>query len=69
MGFQSTFKEFISLRAYGCVAAHLIREANRLCNDFIFGLEPDINLLKIKDNMANRDKGYSFVTDPRKGLN
>jgi hypothetical protein len=35
----------------------------------MFGLEPDIDLLKIKENMANRDKGYSFVTDPRKGLN
>ncbi|WAO94382.1 Hypothetical protein NCS54_01196300 [Fusarium falciforme] len=104
MGSQSTFEEFVSLRAYGCVAArndtpsfflywsddgqrvswgqatevsmgqfrslsaYLIREANRLCNDLMFGLEPDIDLLKIKDNMANCDKGYSFVTDPRNEL-
>ncbi|EXM15599.1 hypothetical protein V3481_018826 [Fusarium oxysporum f. sp. vasinfectum] len=34
----------------------------------MFGLEPKIDLLKIKDNMANCDKGYSFVTDPRNEL-
>ncbi|UPK90597.1 hypothetical protein LCI18_001532 [Fusarium solani-melongenae] len=50
------------------LSAYLIREANRLCNDLMFGLEPDIDLLKIKDNMANCDKGYSFVTDPRNEL-
>lgn len=52
----------VSMGQFRSLAAHLIREANRLCKDLMFGLEPDIDLLKIKDNMANRDKGYSFVT-------
>ncbi|KAH6950301.1 hypothetical protein BKA56DRAFT_506557 [Ilyonectria sp. MPI-CAGE-AT-0026] len=50
------------------LAAYLIREANCLCNDLMFGLEPDIDLLKIKDNIANCNKGYSFVMDPKNEL-
>jgi hypothetical protein len=101
MGSQSSFEEFVSLRAYGCVAArndmpscllywsddgqsvgwgqgveismgqfralteYLIKEVNSLCNSLMFGLEPDIDLSQIKDDMTNNDNGYSFVTDPR----
>jgi hypothetical protein len=100
MGSQSSFEEFVSLRAYGCVAArndmpscllywsddgqsvgwgqgveismgqfralteYLIKEVNSLCNSLMFGLEPDIDLSQIKDDMTNNDNGYSFVTDP-----
>jgi hypothetical protein len=104
MGSQSSFEEFVSLRAYGCVAArnhmpslllywsddgqkvgwgqgvevsmgqfrslteYLIKEVNRLCNDLMFGLEPDIDLAKIRDDLANSDNGYSFVTYPKNKL-
>ncbi|KAM0293750.1 hypothetical protein ACHAPM_011491 [Fusarium culmorum] len=104
MGSQSSFEEFVSLRAYGCVAArndmpsfllywsddgqsvgwgqgveismgqfralteYLVKEANGLCNSLMFGLEPDIDLSQIKDDMANNDNGYSFVTDPQNKL-
>ncbi|KAF4334756.1 telomere-associated helicase [Fusarium beomiforme] len=104
MGSQSSFEEFVSLRAYGCVAArndmpscllywsddgqrvgwgqgveismgqfralteYLIKEVIGLCNSLMFGLEPDIDLSQIKDDMANNDNRYSFVTDPKNKL-
>ncbi|KAI5455800.1 hypothetical protein BGZ63DRAFT_438734 [Mariannaea sp. PMI_226] len=34
----------------------------------MYGLEPVINFGKIKDNMANTDGGYSFVTNPDKKI-
>ncbi|KAK7575421.1 hypothetical protein V3481_017381 [Fusarium oxysporum f. sp. vasinfectum] len=104
MGSQSSFEGFVSLRAYGCVAArndmpscllywsddgqsvgwgqgveismgqfralteYLIKEVNSLCNSLMFGLEPDIDLSQIKDDMTNNDNGYSFVMDPKNKL-
>ncbi|KAH7169570.1 hypothetical protein DER46DRAFT_554056 [Fusarium sp. MPI-SDFR-AT-0072] len=50
------------------LAAYLVKEINRLCDNLMFGLEPDVDLAKIKDNMANCEKGYSFVTDPKNEL-
>jgi hypothetical protein len=58
----------VSMGQFRSLTAYLIKEANRLCNDLMFGLEPDIDLLKIKDNMAHCDKEYYFVTDPRNEL-
>jgi hypothetical protein len=34
----------------------------------MFGLEPDIDLSQIKDDMTNSDNGYSYVTDPKNNL-
>ncbi|SCO92584.1 uncharacterized protein FRV6_16712 [Fusarium oxysporum] len=85
MGSQSSFEEFVSLRAYGqsvswgqgveismgqfrALTEYLIKEVNGLCNSLMFGLEPDIDLSQIKDDMANNDNGYSFVMDPQNKL-
>jgi hypothetical protein len=60
--------EEVSMGQFRSLAAYLVKEINRLCDNLMFGLEPDVDLAKIKDNMANCEKGYSFVTDPKNEL-
>ncbi|KAH7200703.1 hypothetical protein BKA60DRAFT_469783 [Fusarium oxysporum] len=53
---------------FRALTEYLIKEVNSLCNSLMFGLEPDIDLSQIKDDMTNNDNGYSFVTDPKNKL-
>ncbi|KAH7112035.1 hypothetical protein EDB81DRAFT_671170 [Dactylonectria macrodidyma] len=47
---------------------YLIEQASRLCHELMFGWEPDIDLAKIKDDMTNSDRGFSFVTHPENNI-
>lgn len=42
---------------------HLIQDAENLCHELIYGLKPTISLESIKDNITNKQLGYSFVSD------
>jgi hypothetical protein len=45
------------------LSRQLIQEAESLCDELMYGLEPTINLGSIKDDMTNKQQGYSFVSD------
>ena len=45
-----------------------IEKAGRLCDELMFGWKPTIDLSKIKDDITNSQKGYSFVTNPNNSL-
>ncbi|KAL7903986.1 hypothetical protein GGI35DRAFT_247723 [Trichoderma velutinum] len=47
---------------------YFIEEATRLCDELMCGLKPTVELTKIKDELTNSQKGYSFVTNPKNDL-
>ncbi|KAL7940767.1 hypothetical protein V8C42DRAFT_361765 [Trichoderma barbatum] len=47
---------------------YFIKQATRLCDELMFGLEPVVNLSNIKDELTNSQKGFSFVTNPQNNL-
>lgn len=42
--------------------------AEEICASLLFGLQPDINLAMVKDDMINSRSGYSFVKNTDNGL-
>ncbi|RBA11859.1 hypothetical protein FPRO05_14175 [Fusarium proliferatum] len=42
--------------------------AEELCGSLMYGLEPEIDLASVKDDMANSQSGYCFVKHPANGL-
>jgi hypothetical protein len=42
--------------------------AEELCGSLMYGLEPDIDLASVKDDLANSQSGYCFVKHPANGL-
>lgn len=47
---------------------YLIIQAEGLGERLMFGLEPDMDLAQIKDDMMNRQSGCSFIKRPDNGL-
>lgn len=45
------------------MAEHFLVKPEELSNDLMFGLDPEINLALIKDNLTNT-YGFSFVQHP-----
>lgn len=50
------------------LSSQLILEAERLCRELMYGLEPTVDLESLKDNLANKQQGYSFVSEPANNL-
>lgn len=50
------------------LSGQLIQEAESLCYELMYDLEPAIDLESIKDDMTNRQQGYSFVSDTANNL-
>ncbi|KAG4279200.1 hypothetical protein FPRO04_13651 [Fusarium proliferatum] len=42
--------------------------AEELCGNLMYGLEPEIELASVKDDMASSQSGYCFVKHPANGL-
>ncbi|PCD22310.1 hypothetical protein AU210_016099 [Fusarium oxysporum f. sp. radicis-cucumerinum] len=42
--------------------------AEELCGSLMFGLEPEIDLASVKDDLANSQSGYCFIKHPANGL-
>jgi hypothetical protein len=55
---QVTMSDFRRLPRY------FIDETESLCDDMMFGWKPPIDLSKLKDDMANTSRGFSFVQHP-----
>lgn len=58
----------ISMAEFRLLAEHIINETNRLCTELMYGWEPTIDLAKLKDDMTNTEKGFSFVLHPENHL-
>ncbi|KAF5131464.1 hypothetical protein E5D57_007819 [Metarhizium anisopliae] len=47
---------------------HFISEPAVVAQDLLYGLNPLLYIAKIKDDMTNRDVGYSFVKHEENGF-
>ena len=49
------------MKSFRELAKHFLVKAKELCDDLMFGLNPVIDLAKVKDNLTNTYYGFSFV--------
>ncbi|KAJ0128821.1 hypothetical protein HZ326_28081 [Fusarium oxysporum f. sp. albedinis] len=82
LGSQSPLVELVSLRNFGRTIARTeppsilfhwgdngeTSISQELCGSFMYGLEPEIGLAPVKDDLANSQSGYCFVKHPANGL-
>ncbi|KAG7000202.1 hypothetical protein FocnCong_v013233 [Fusarium oxysporum f. sp. conglutinans] len=59
---QVTMNDFRKLPDY------FITQAEALCDGLMFGMHPNIDLMKVKDNIASSKSGYSFIKCIENGL-
>ncbi|PON20106.1 hypothetical protein TGAM01_v211029 [Trichoderma gamsii] len=50
------------------LSGYFISEAEAMAQDLLYGLDPVLNIAEIKDNMTNREVGYSFVKHEENGF-
>ena len=58
----------LSMEDFRGLADHLIGQAEGLCDELMFGFEPNFDINKIKDDFTNGQAGFSFVNHPENGL-
>ncbi|KAF9771504.1 hypothetical protein IL306_010855, partial [Fusarium sp. DS 682] len=50
------------------LAEHFIARAEELCDELMFGFEPNLDMNKIKDDFTNAQAGFSFISHPENGF-
>jgi hypothetical protein len=50
------------------LAKHFISKAAELCDELMFDLKPEIDLSRVKDDIANTQSRFSFVQHPHNKL-
>ncbi|KAH7190647.1 hypothetical protein BKA60DRAFT_472139 [Fusarium oxysporum] len=61
--------KYIKLDDEHCILPeYFTSRAEELCGSLIYGLEPEIDLASVKDDLANSQSGYCFVKHPANGL-
>jgi hypothetical protein len=63
---HATFQ--ISIKNFRNLADHFIIQAEALCDQLMFGVHPQVNLSKIKDDISSSESGYNFISCPGNGL-
>jgi hypothetical protein len=58
----------LNMESFRELAEHFLAKAEILCNDLMFGLDPVIDLQKVKDDLTNTNNGFSFVQHPANKL-
>ncbi|KAJ3454070.1 hypothetical protein MRS44_018702 [Fusarium solani] len=58
----------LTMREFRKLPEYFISRAEALCDSLMFGMKPDVDLSKIKDDMASSESGYCFVEHPGNGL-
>ncbi|PNP59955.1 hypothetical protein FNYG_14717 [Fusarium nygamai] len=53
-----------SMEEFRGLADHFIARAEDLCDELMFGFEPNLDVNKIKDDFTNSQPGFSFVSHP-----
>ncbi|KAL6789470.1 hypothetical protein GGI42DRAFT_367014 [Trichoderma sp. SZMC 28013] len=61
-------EQCLSMGQFRLLPDYFIEQARWLCDELIFRLEPVVDLLNIKDELTNSQKGFSFVTNPQNNL-
>ncbi|KAH7010894.1 uncharacterized protein B0I36DRAFT_341505 [Microdochium trichocladiopsis] len=54
----------ISINTFRQLSAHFITHAEELCEELMLGLQVDVDLAKVKDDLVNTADGFSFVSHP-----
>ena len=49
------------MTTFRVLAEHFLTKAKELCDKLIFGLDPNINLATIKDDLSNTQYSFSFI--------
>ncbi|KIM98206.1 hypothetical protein OIDMADRAFT_71485, partial [Oidiodendron maius Zn] len=52
------------MKEFRCLAEYFTVQAEELCEELIFDLNPSIELASIKDDLSNTRYGFSFVNYP-----
>ncbi|KHO10564.1 hypothetical protein MAA_11836 [Metarhizium robertsii ARSEF 23] len=58
----------LTMDQFRLLLRRLIEQAAEVCDEPLFGLECSVDLSKIKDEITNSKRGFSFVTHPENGL-
>lgn len=58
----------LTMEAFRQLPDYFITRAEELTAKLMFGLEPDVDLARVKDEMRNLQAGYSFIKHPDNGL-
>jgi hypothetical protein len=58
----------LNIESFRELAEHFLAKAETLCDEFMFGLDPVIDLQKVKDDLTNTKNGFSFVQHPANKL-
>ncbi|KAJ4175798.1 hypothetical protein NW767_015667 [Fusarium falciforme] len=58
----------LTMREFRKLPEYFISRAEALCDSLMFGMKPDVDLSKIKDDMVSSESGYCFVEHPGNGL-
>ncbi|RSL44777.1 hypothetical protein CEP54_014543 [Fusarium duplospermum] len=54
----------LSMDEFRRLSDHFITRAEQLCDELMFGLEPNLDVSKIKDDLTNTQPVFSFVAHP-----
>jgi hypothetical protein len=54
----------LTMVSFRQLAEHFLSKAEALCDDLMFGLDPVIDLTKVKDDLTNTQYGFSFIQHP-----
>ncbi len=65
---QWQWQQPIPLAAVREMARSAIRQCHRLTDEMMFGWRPPVHLHTLVDNLANAHVGYSYLSEPRNGL-
>jgi Orsellinic acid/F9775 biosynthesis cluster protein D len=58
----------LTMESFRGLAEHFLTKAEELCDALMFGLEPEIDLVNIKDNLTNIQYSFSFIQHPANKL-
>ena len=58
----------LSMDQFKQLPEYFISQAEKLCADLLYGLESNVVLADLRDDMTNSKLGYSFVSHPSNGL-
>ncbi|KJK87120.1 hypothetical protein H633G_09028 [Metarhizium anisopliae BRIP 53284] len=58
----------VSMQQFRELPEFFISKSEQFCTDLMYGLEPNIVISELKDDMINSKPGYSFVSHPANGL-
>lgn len=58
----------LSMESFRMLADHFITRAEKLCAKLMLGVEQEVDLPRMRDDMTKSDYGYSFIKDPHNEL-